>query len=91
MSAKVKPESTKPRTHHYAFQLNDGKFVGREGFHGPLSPQPVRRAISYSVQGIAAKRGEILGLFPEAKIVPMPRWNSESGEYESAIGVPPIS
>lgn len=91
MSAKVKPGTTKPRTHHYAFKLPDGRFIGRAGFHDPLGPQPANHALPYSAEGIRAKREEILQLFPTAKIVPAPRWNSESGEYETPADTPPLN
>jgi len=85
MSAKP---VTKKRSYHYSFKLPDGLFVGRMGFHAPLTPQPVSHAIWYSVEGIASKRHEILTLFPTARIVPTPRFNDESNEWETPVNVP---
>ena len=91
MSAKPKPvNGVKPPTHHYAFKLPDGSYIGRHGFHEPLGPQPPRHALPYSMEGIRAKREEIQTLFPGVKIVPAPRRNGESGEYETPVGVPPF-
>lgn len=90
-NSKPKPVFGKPRVHYYSFKLPDGKFVGRESFHSPLTPQPPGRAITYSADGIAARRAEILALFPEAKITPTPQWNPESAEYETPIDVPSLN
>ena len=89
MSAK--PATKKPRTYYYAFQLFGGKFVGRYTFHGPLEPVIPLRAISYTPEGIAAKRTEILTLFPTAKIVPTPIYNPESEEWETPKNVPKLN
>lgn len=89
--SKHKPVFGKPRVHYYSFKLPDGKFVGRYNFHDPLSPQPPGRAITYSTEGIASRRAEVLALFPQAKIEPTPQWNPESEEYETPIGVPSLN
>ena len=89
MSAKT--ATKKPRSHHYSFLLPDGEYVGRRSFHDSLGPTSVEYATWYSVEGIRAKRHEILTLFPAAKIVPTPRFNEESEEWETPVNVPSLN
>ena len=89
MSAK--PATKKPRSYHYSFKLPDGEYVGRRSFHDLLGPVGVKYAVWYSVEGIAAKRHEILTLFPAAKIVPTPRFNPESEEWETPVNTPHLN
>lgn len=89
MSAKTTPKKT--RGYHYSFQLPDGKFIGRYAFHDPLQPVIPHRAIWYSAEGIRARRSEILTLFPTAKVVPTPRFNPESEEWETPANVPNLN
>jgi hypothetical protein len=89
MSAK--PAAKKPRSYHYSFQLPDGNYVGRNTFHAPLQAVIPHRAIWYTVEGIRARRGEILALFPAAKIVATPKWNEEAEEWETPSHVPPLN
>lgn len=87
----AKPATKKPRIYYYAFQLLRGEYVGRYSFHGPLESVIPLRAIPYTPEGIAAKRAEIFALFPCAKIVPMPIYNTESDEWETPKNVPKLN
>ena len=75
--------------HHYAFRLPDGTFIGRVGLFDPLAPQHPRHALPFSLMGLAVRQKDILSQYPTATIVPCPRWNPLTEDYEVPTHVPP--
>jgi len=72
----------------YAFKLPNGHFIGRIGMTGPLTEVGPGQASPYTAHEIRQQEATIRLTWPEASPAPCPRWNPESGEYETPIHQP---
>lgn len=80
------------RPHLYSFQLPSGQYVGRDGYTGPWKPTGPGDARSFKADEAKGKVSFFASIFTAPlKIVPAPRWNPESGEYETPINVPDLN
>lgn len=78
------------RPHLYSWRLPDGRYIGRHSISDPWSAGSPGYTRGYTIEEIDGNREFFTNLFPDAKPVPTPRWNPESGEYETPIDTPSI-
>ena len=78
------------RPHQDAFQTSPGHYIGKLSYSTPYTITGPGHLYTYSKEEALEKQAHFEDLFPGARIVPAPRWNTESREYETPIGVPHI-
>lgn len=80
------------RPHMYSFQLPDGNYVGRDGHSGPWKPTGPGDARAFSAVEAKSKKAFFASVFIDPlKVVPAPRWNPESRQYETPSDVPELN